>query len=84
MEERALDRFNQREAVDAMMATPGLDERGPFLELGEAGCAVGLAGKERGEGVGWWELEGCCGVRLRLRLRLRHLLVSGAGNWRYG
>jgi hypothetical protein len=54
-----------------MMAAPGLDQRGPFLELGEAGCAVGLGGEERGEGVGWWELEGCCEVRLR------HLFVSG-------
>lgn len=56
-----------------MMAAPGLDQRGPFLELGEAGCAVWLGGEEGGEGVGWWELEGCCGVRPRLR----HLFVTG-------
>jgi hypothetical protein len=61
-----------------MVAAPGLDERGPFLELGEAGCAVGLRGEEGGEGVGWWELKGCCGVRQR------HLFFVSGGLMRGG
>jgi hypothetical protein len=58
VEERAVDCFDQREAVDAVVAAPGLDQRGPFLELREAGCVVWLGGEEGGEGVGWGELEG--------------------------
>lgn len=45
------------------MPTPGLDQGGPFLELGGACRAVGLGGEEGREGVGEGELEGwggCC------------------------
>ena len=37
MEERAFDGFDEGEAVGAVMAAPRLNQRGPFLELGEAG-----------------------------------------------
>lgn len=37
MEERAFDGFDEGEAVGAVVAAPGLDQGGPFLELGEAG-----------------------------------------------
>ena len=47
-----------------MVPTPGLDQGGPFLELGGACRAVGLGGEEGWEGVGEGELEGwgggCC------------------------
>lgn len=49
MEERRLNSIHKRETVDTMMATPGLDQRGPFLKLGDARGVVGLEGEE------WWE-----------------------------
>ena len=42
------------------MATPGLDQRGPFLELGNARGVVGLECEEGREGVGRGENERCC------------------------
>lgn len=43
--------------VEAVMAAVGLDQEGPFLELGVAGEERGLEGEERGVGVVWWEGE---------------------------
>ena len=43
------------------MTTPGLDQRRPFLELGDARGVVGLEGEEWREGVGRWEdKRRCC------------------------
>lgn len=60
MEERGLNGIHERKTVGTMMATPGLDQRGPFLELGDARGVVGLECEEGREGVGRGEDKGCC------------------------
>lgn len=60
MEERGIDCVDEREAVNAVMTAPRLDQRRPFLELGGARGGVRLRGEEGWEGVGLWEGKGGC------------------------
>lgn len=57
MEQGTIDRVNEGEAVEAVMATVGLDQERPFLKLGVAGEERGLESEEGGVGVVGWEGE---------------------------
>ena len=59
MEQRRVDGVDEREAVDTVMPAVGLDEKGPFSELGGACKERGLECEEGWEGVVLREFEGC-------------------------
>ena len=58
MEKGTVDCVDEGETVEVVMAAVGLDQEGPFLELGVAGEERGLEGEEGGVGVVGWEGEG--------------------------
>lgn len=57
MEQGTVDRVNEGETVEAVIAAVGLDQERPLLELGVAGEERGLEGEEGGVGVVGWEGE---------------------------
>jgi len=81
VEKGTVDCIDEGETVEAVVAAVGLDQEGPFLELGVAGEERGLEGEEGGVCVVGWEGErgfggggegfsagkmgGCCGGHVK-------------------